>query len=854
MRHTPRPFVRRLALCSATATAAAAILAAGCSPGSGADQTYYAILEALVAGFAKGSRTYGVNRELGQIIEAIPSGASVNVTLATAASGSISRTLTVNTTVTGVRFADMDRNGLMDVIVTTNNSVTVFRQTSPTVFGSSQVVGAAGASFFVSPAVEPRDLNNDSFPDLAYAIRGDAAGVYTRLNLGDGTLGPIVGIETPGLDFTASTDVHYYIQAPYRAGMVVGSGDALYPLRFDGSRMVFLINATGVTTTDPVAARVPTACPVGNLRLSNTSRSVYYTPTTAPCGQCLYYQYGVLDNGTILDFGCSAPADEPVDSVAPADILLVDLTNDGVADLVLARPDRNEVGIRIGLASGGFGPERAFPIPGVDSLRSELLDDDTYPDILAGSTASNTTTLLFNNRNGGVYTRSTRSGRINPTSLVIADFDGDGYADALSQTPNLANSWSLYLGGPSTPGNFAETPINFSLPAPFPRLGTPALAYKPPAAISAGMRLAYPDDSTNARISLAAISVVNGVATYTPLPPIDLGLTNGPPYDIAVADLDGDGDDDFVVPTGLSDGGSVLVILQNADGSFAAPLTIRVAQSSAAFTIWARIGNFVPGGGPDIATQNGVIRNNGAGSFTPLTATVDLRTLTPPIAVGDVDGDGKDDVVGTEYDMYRQYATWVYFNTAPGRFGTREPLYESDTRSDQIRLDSGPSTTDGPGSKILSLTIPATNAINARRLRKQIILSPNGPSARPNTTEIPASLDLGTGQVIYSVLPAQGVAPYDGAPAPRSALVVASRENGPFGGLSVYPSIGRDILPCIGDATRDKRIDFADLSMVIANYGTNQPIGTKGDVSYDGRVDADDLGVILSHYGSDCPR
>ncbi len=59
--------------------------------------------------------------------------------------------------------------------------------------------------------------------------------------------------------------------------------------------------------------------------------------------------------------------------------------------------------------------------------------------------------------------------------------------------------------------------------------------------------------------------------------------------------------------------------------------------------------------------------------------------------------------------------------------------------------------------------------------------------------------------------------------------------------------------PCAGDANGDGFINFADLNLVLANFGQTAPPGANpGDVNADGVVDFADLNLVLSFFGTAC--
>jgi len=59
---------------------------------------------------------------------------------------------------------------------------------------------------------------------------------------------------------------------------------------------------------------------------------------------------------------------------------------------------------------------------------------------------------------------------------------------------------------------------------------------------------------------------------------------------------------------------------------------------------------------------------------------------------------------------------------------------------------------------------------------------------------------------------------------------------------------------CAGDANTDWRVDLADLSLVLTNFGLGGGLSrSDGDLNADDRIDIQDLLICLTHFGSDCP-
>ncbi len=58
-----------------------------------------------------------------------------------------------------------------------------------------------------------------------------------------------------------------------------------------------------------------------------------------------------------------------------------------------------------------------------------------------------------------------------------------------------------------------------------------------------------------------------------------------------------------------------------------------------------------------------------------------------------------------------------------------------------------------------------------------------------------------------------------------------------------------DCEPLQGDANGDCAVNFNDLNVVLANWGTTGPTG---DINGNGQVDFNDLNIILANWGEAC--
>ncbi|HTB82843.1 MAG TPA: FG-GAP-like repeat-containing protein, partial [Candidatus Sulfotelmatobacter sp.] len=145
----------------------------------------------------------------------------------------------------------------------------------------------------------------------------------------------------------------------------------------------------------------------------------------------------------------------------------------------------------------------------------------------------------------------------------------------------------------------------------------------------------------------------------------------GYPYSVAVVDVDGDGKPDIITANNTS---NTVSILQNLSpggllttNSFATPVNFATASAPD----WVAVADFDGDGKPDIVTANhdstymvSVLRNTsvvGTCSFAPAANLPELSGNGESVAVGDLDGDGKADIV---VGSYGGQSISVYQNTS----------------------------------------------------------------------------------------------------------------------------------------------------------------------------------------------
>ena len=320
-----------------------------------------------------------------------------------------------------------------------------------------------------------------------------------------------------------------------------------------------------------------------------------------------------------------------------------DLNGDGIDDIVYGTS--GGLGVAFGSASGFTSP-RSYPA--VSLVREVTISDvngDGKSDLVVGlaGTPTGQLAVLLNNGDGTfgapivtTLSTSTPSGTYPVISgIAVGDFDGD-------KTPDIVVSdiqnYLIYVLHGNGDGTF--------------RVLNSTQDYNPPSSrLTADLNHDGKLDIVGAEF-LAATVVVrlgNGDGTFQPAMPLS-GTYN---YSPVLADVDGDGIQDLVIARIVTSGNPpnqpvVVVFHGNNDGTFTE--TSSYPYSSTIGQLLA-IRDLDGDGKPDLilATPNGfvVITNRGGGQFAPPITFSTPYWGSGGSAVGDFDGDGRLDIIGS---------------------------------------------------------------------------------------------------------------------------------------------------------------------------------------------------------------
>jgi 6-phosphogluconolactonase (cycloisomerase 2 family) len=541
---------------------------------------------------------------------------------------------------TSVAIGDLDGDGKPDLAVANLNSsrVSVFRNTG----SSGSIAFAAGVDFATGQfpeSVAIGDLDGDGKPDLVVTNRFNTVSVYRNT----GSSGSIAaGSFAAKVDFTTGNNP---------SSVAIGDLDG------DGKPDLAVAN------------------------YNSNSVSVYRNTSTS----------GSIDTNSFaakVDF---------TTSTGPTSVDIGDLDGDGKPDLAVANRDSNTVSVYLNtstsgsIVAGSFAPKVDFTTGSEPrSVAIGDLDGDGKPDLAVANLSSITVSVLRNTSISGSIAAGSFAAKVdfttgsNPNSVAIGDLDGDGKPD-LAVTLAQSNTVSVLRNNPIFPPTIASfTPTSANVAATVTLTGTGfnttaannivffgATRATVSSATATSLIVAVPTGARygaitvlNTATSLAAYSTQFFNPTFTPTKgsiitsdieaKVDFA-TGADPYSVAIGDLDGDGKPDLAV---ANQGSGTVSVYRNtsssgliAAGSFAAKVDFTTGTNPHSVAI----GDFDGDGKPDLVVTNyssntvSILRNTGssgsiaAGSFA---TKVDFATGSQPysVAIGDLDGDGKPDL------------------------------------------------------------------------------------------------------------------------------------------------------------------------------------------------------------------
>ncbi|MDB5388886.1 MAG: vcbs repeat-containing protein, partial [Planctomycetaceae bacterium] len=332
----------------------------------------------------------------------------------------------------------------------------------------------------------------------------------------------------------------------------------------------------------------------------------------------------------------NAPGTPIAVSSTPANSYLADVNGDGNLDLIYAAS--SSVSVALGNGNGTFGAQRAFEM-GSSSTGMVIADfnGDGRPDIASSSYFGANVTIMLGNGDGTFTLKGSVGVPSRTNALAAGDVNGDGKPDIVDANYNNGNV-SVLLG--TGTGNFTIESGSFGVGS------------RPTSIVLTDLDGNGSLDIVTANVLSNNVSVLlgNGSGSFNAAIGSPFAVENSP-ASVAVADVNGDGKPDLVVANNGNSANDDSVLLGTGGGSFiAAP---SVGHGTRPQTVV--LGDVNGDGKPDIVTSgryhqdsDAVLLGDGSGGFNVDAGSPFATGVTPRDAqLGDVNGDGRLDIVTT---------------------------------------------------------------------------------------------------------------------------------------------------------------------------------------------------------------
>ncbi|MCF8449062.1 MAG: FG-GAP-like repeat-containing protein, partial [Taibaiella sp.] len=415
-------------------------------------------------------------------------------------------------------------------------------------------------------------------------------------------------------------------------------------------------NVTGSTTTS-LTATVPVGATYKEISLNNQN-----------CGLTGYAQYPFLPTYNNSAFASGkvnfAVKQDFTAGSNPTKVVIGDIDGDGKADLVVANHSDNTVSVYRNtsssgsITSGSFAAQVTFAT-GIapNSVAIGDLDGDGKPDLVVSNFTSSTVSVLRNTSSSGSITSGSFATQVtfatgtSPNSVAIGDIDGDGkpdlavanyYSNNVSVLRNTSSSGSITSGSFDSQVTFATGTLATSV-----AIGDIDGDGKPDLAVA--------NASSNNVSVLRNTSTSGSITSGSFATQVTFATGNGP-YNVTIGDIDGDGKPDLAVANQTSNNVSILRNTSSSGSITSGSFDSQVTFATGAQPVSIAISDIDGDTKPDLAVANyvssnvSVLRNtSSSGSITSgsFAAQVTFATGNLPfsVAIGDLDGDAKPDLV-----------------------------------------------------------------------------------------------------------------------------------------------------------------------------------------------------------------
>lgn len=564
-------------------------------------------------------------------------------------------------------FADINGDGKPDLLITDLSPNAISVRLNTTTPGATVSTFSAGTSFSAggdAGYVTTADINGDGRPDI--------------VTLNVGPVSVLLNTTPAGATTPSFSPMQRFPAGAFPGALVVadfnGDGKPDFAVSSPSTHeVVMAFNTTpgGATTASfssafPIAIGNSTTQPMNLAALDIDGDGKVDLAVVDQANQQVYAVRKVVSNyvaGVIFATGAQ-----------PQLIAAADVNGDGRPDLVVTDNATNVIQVALNATSSGIVTFRALQpfagVAGATSLRIVDVNGDGKPDVILSSSANPLAGVLINRTAPGSATMHfsplqtfTTAAAVNFAAL--ADVNGDGLPDVVTAHTG-DNSLSVLLNSAPAPA----ASVNFTAPQIF------TTDFGPSAIVTADFNGDGIADAVSVNNAANSVSVLFGTtAPGAATPTFATAQTfavGGDPAGAVVADFNADGRPDIAVVNGS---GTVSVLLNTTwpgamTPSFGTQVTFAVGQSSNAIVAYDVNGD----GLVDLVVSNfadntiSVLLNTSPPGGTTANFAAQQTFATPALpnalAVGDVNRDGKRDVLVTSFTG--NVVAVLLNNTTPG--------------------------------------------------------------------------------------------------------------------------------------------------------------------------------------------
>jgi len=433
----------------------------------------------------------------------------------------------------------------------------------------------------------------------------------------------------------------------------VAPGGSTFTLTVNGTGFVSgaVVNWNGSSrTTTFVGAMQLTASILASDIAAPSTASVTVVNPTPGGGVSNVVFLPIIDPTSSVGFGL---ASSPSTGFQPLSVAVGDFNGDGKLDLAVANSGRNTLSILLGDGTGNF-ILASSPIVGTgpDSVAVGDFNGDGNLDLAVANGGSNTVSILLGDGTGNFTLTSSFAVGQGPISVAVGDFNGDGDMDLA--VVNACGNIDCYLAPGTVSVLLGDGTGNFTVASsPATNIEPSSVAVGD---FNGDGRLdlavvnkcgSIPNCTQGGPVP-GTVSILLGDGTGN-FALASSPMTGDDPTSVAVGDFNGDGNLDLAVANGNSNTASIL--LGDGTGNF----TLASSPSAGDSPTSVAVGDFNGDGNLDLAVANGnsntasILLGDGTGNFTLTSSAATGNIFAVSVAVGDFNEDGRLDLAVANY-------------------------------------------------------------------------------------------------------------------------------------------------------------------------------------------------------------